>query len=204
MFDPMQPRMGGLETEEDRQQFLLFAIAVAGKEAQRTKAALNLFLIELLKVVPDAARPFDMIHRATDEQLMTALKASKIGQYSRIFIAYREVAERFSYPRYYLFIPLYGVKVEELESVHGIGPKTARYFVQYAQGNRQVAAIDTHLLKWLRDLGYGWVPKNTPPAGPRYRACEEAFLHECYIRSWDPIEADFKVWKAYREGSAVA
>lgn len=203
MIDPFSPDMGGLETEEDRQEFLLFAIAVAGKESQRTKAALNLFLIELLKVAPNTSRPFEMINEVSDEQLMAALKASKIGQYSRIFKAYREVARRFVYPQHYLFIPLYGVKVHELEEIHGIGPKTARYFVQYAQGNRQVAAIDTHLLKWLRDLGYR-VPKNTPPAGPRYRAYEELFLNECYIRGWDPIEADFHIWKTYKEGGRVA
>lgn len=210
MIDPGVPDMGGLNSETDRQEFLLFCIAVAGKESSRTKAALNMLLIELLQDADTMkSYPFDLVEWAAGQGVLgDYLRRSKIGQYTRIERAFTEVARRFNLntteiPKKGARMPLERITVQQLESVPGIGPKTARYFVQYAQGRTDVAAIDTHLLKWLRDLGYE-APSSTPPAGPKYRTCEAAFLHECEKRGVNPVDMDFKVWSTYRSGGRVA
>jgi thermostable 8-oxoguanine DNA glycosylase len=85
--------------------------------------------------------------------------------------------------------------VEQLEAIHGVGPKTARFFLLWTGRKIRCAALDTHLLKFLRDLGYK-VPKNTP-SGTRYAVIEKIALAEADKRGMNPNDFDWIIWDAY-------
>jgi thermostable 8-oxoguanine DNA glycosylase len=59
------------------------------------------------------------------------------------------------------------------------------------------AALDTHLLKFLREIGIEDVPDSTPPAGATYARLERAFLEFCDRAKVDPATVDLAVWNHY-------
>jgi len=65
--------------------------------------------------------------------------------------------------------------LEELMSVHGVGQKTARFFLLHTRPDCQCAVLDTHILKWLRDNQVD-APQNTPTSVKQYLALEKQFL----------------------------
>lgn len=86
----------------------------------------------------------------------------------------------------------------DLEAIPGIGPKTSRYFILATRPGARYAALDTHILKWLRSLGYD-APQGTPPAGPTYDRLEQAFLAEADRLGESPGDLDLRIWKQYAE-----
>ena len=88
--------------------------------------------------------------------------------------------------------------VKDLESVYGIGPKTARFFILHTRRNANVACLDTHILKWLSELGFN-APKNTP-SGNKYLQLEKLILAICKLCSWKPADLDISIWLRYAKG----
>jgi hypothetical protein len=84
--------------------------------------------------------------------------------------------------------------IKELEAVPGIGPKTARFFILWTRPDAHCAALDVHVLRYLRSKGYP-APKSTPPAGRRYRKLEQAFLAEADRQGMTARELDLAVWE---------
>jgi thermostable 8-oxoguanine DNA glycosylase len=80
----------------------------------------------------------------------------------------------------------------ELETIHGIGPKTARFFIIWTRPDARVAALDVHVLRWLKTLGYD-APSQTP-SGKRYVELEIAFLAEADRRRVTPHILDQQIW----------
>jgi hypothetical protein len=122
----------------------------------------------------------------TYKQLGWRLRRFKMGQYTRINKAFRAAVK----------LDLDNLTIESLESVPGLGPKTARMIILYYEPNAECIPLDTHILKWLRANGYA-APKSTPPAGKKYRELELAFLAEGKKRGLTPAEWDTQVWKSY-------
>jgi thermostable 8-oxoguanine DNA glycosylase len=85
--------------------------------------------------------------------------------------------------------------VEDLESVHGIGPKTARCFIIHSRKNARHAGLDTHILKFLREKGHE-VPKATP-TGKKYRELEGVFLDYADKSGKSVAEFDLDIWRHY-------
>jgi 3-methyladenine DNA glycosylase/8-oxoguanine DNA glycosylase len=85
--------------------------------------------------------------------------------------------------------------IENLESIWGIGPKTARCFLMHSRKGMRVAGLDTHVLKFLGTKGIA-VPKSTP-TGKRYKVLEEAFLKLCDEVGKEPAEYDLEIWNKY-------
>ena len=112
-----------------------------------------------------------------------------MGQYTRINKAFRAAVN----------LDLDNLTIESLESVPGLGPKTARMVILYYEPNAECIPLDTHILKWLRANGYD-APKSTPQAGKKYRELELAFLAEGKKRGLTPAEWDTQVWKSYAKG----
>lgn len=155
---------------------------VANKEAKSTEKKLHLLYKEL-----PGYTPFNKVKKAVEGgYLMDALKKVKVGQYTRIHRAFTEVIE----------LNLDTVSVESLESVHGIGPKTARMIMLYYQPNLSVVPLDTHVLKHLRVLGYD-APKSTPAPGNTYKKWEQIFIEEAKKAGMSVREYDTYVWKKY-------
>jgi thermostable 8-oxoguanine DNA glycosylase len=62
------------------------------------------------------------------------------------------------------------------------------------------AGLDTHVLKWLRDLGYD-APKATP-SKKQYLAFEKVFVDIADILSMPIATLDLAIWNAYSTGGS--
>ena len=83
---------------------------------------------------------------------------------------------------------------EDLEAIPGIGQKTSRFFITHSRPNQNYAILDTHILAWLKSLGYNDIPKSTP-AGKRYQEIEQLFLFEAKKRNVSAADLDLQIWK---------
>ena len=168
--------------ERDVQWWLIYSIIVAGKSykfAERAVAKLKAF--QRGKQVP-----FDMIRRLIDHDLLgSALRNTRTGNYRRIEQALRELVRS--------KIDLASCSPQDLEAIHGIGPKTARFFILTTRPNYRCAALDIHVLRWLGAQGYD-VPPQTP-TGDRYAELERVFLREADERGMTPRQLDSKIWE---------
>lgn len=177
-------------TQAELEEFLLFAILVAGKTAKTQAEKLERFLNmrDMLKISEDYS-PLQFIKflSTMDGMLTRAMKVEKLGQYERLGKAFRGILQFEG--------KLDSVTLEELESVEGIGPKTARFFLLHSRPDQKVAALDTHILKFLSEKGYK-VPKSTP-SKKKYRAIEEIFLAECDKAGKNVADMDLEIWKSY-------
>jgi thermostable 8-oxoguanine DNA glycosylase len=91
----------------------------------------------------------------------------------------------------------------DLEKIHGIGPKTARFWILWTRPDARYAALDVHILRWMRERGHK-APKQTPSAPKTYARLEKAFLAEADKRGLTPRELDFKIWQASASAANVA
>ena len=176
-------------TQAELEEFLLFAILVAGKTAKTQAEKLNRFLKLKSKLgLPSDTTPFQYLQFLCNLQDMkTPMMVCKLGQYNRIEKAFRGIIQFHG--------RLDSVTVEELESVKGIGPKTARFFILHSRPDQQVACLDTHILKWMGSKGYN-VPKTTP-SKKKYKQIESDFLHECHKVGKKVADMDLEIWKSY-------
>lgn len=141
--------------DNELQTFWLFCILVAGKNSDTTSRALT-------KIVADLApwdNPFDGIKRIGFEGLQDILRKYKTGQYDRIARAIWQSLD----------IDLRTCSVEDLTKIHGVGPKTARFFLLHSREFCDEIVLDTHILRWMREkCGIENVPDNTPQNPTRY------------------------------------
>ena len=142
-------------TDNELQTFWLFCILVAGKNSDTTSRALT-------KIVGDLTpwdNPFDGIRRIGFEGLQDILRKHKTGQYDRITRAIWHSLD----------INLKTCSVEDLTKIHGVGPKTARFFLLHSREFCEEIVLDTHILRWMREkCGVENVPDNTPQNSGRY------------------------------------
>jgi thermostable 8-oxoguanine DNA glycosylase len=184
--------IGGVYDEEARlERFWLYCIFAAGKNADLARGALNRLLYGI------DASPFTYLEYLLEESytLHNALVASKIGQYTRIERAIKGTVELLRNDGGNE-ISIRDATIEQLESIHGVGPKTARFFALHARGE-EVAVLDVHVLRWMREVcGFRDLPTRTPQSGPRYRQIEKQFL--ALAKSHFPCitvaDADLLIW----------
>lgn len=142
-------------TENELQTFWLFCILVAGKNSDTTSRALT-------KIVGDLApwdNPFDGIRRIGFEGLQDILRKYKTGQYDRIARAIWHSLD----------LDLRTCSVEDLTKIHGVGPKTARFFLLHSREFCEEIVLDTHILNWMKTkCGIENVPDNTPQNTKKY------------------------------------
>jgi thermostable 8-oxoguanine DNA glycosylase len=181
-------------TEAELEEFLMFAILVAGKTAKTQAKKLDSFLQQQQFANAEAQKqgrswtPFDELElQIKNNYLTTNMMEHKLGQYKRLLIAFLGIL-RFKGN-------LKNVSVEELESIKGIGSKTARFFLLHSRKDVQFAVLDTHILKWLREQGYD-APKATPTK-KKYAVLEKIFLTEAWKREMLPADLDLLIWKSY-------
>lgn len=174
MIDPNQVTNFN-RTSAELQEFILFCSVVAGKSARQQAHKLNWFLDT------GTGEPFEKIERM---DLMQRLKESKLGQYNRLHTVFQEI----------VYLDLAHCTVEELEAIPGIGKKTSRFFLLHSRPNQNLAVLDTHILAWMKSIGYKNIPKATP-TGNRYRIIEQWFLNEAKKRKMTPADLDLQIWK---------
>ena len=178
-------------TEAELEEFLMFAILVAGKGAKQQSKKLEQFLNLKSKLgLPSDTTPFQYLTFLCNMQDMrTPMKVCKLGQYNRIENAFRGILQFKG--------KLSTVTVEELESIKGIGSKTARFFVLHSRPNQKVAVLDTHILKWMKSLGHN-VPKTTP-SKKKYGIIEKVFLCIAEARGMSIADLDLMIWKSFSQ-----
>ena len=159
-----------------KQEFLLFCILSVGKNSDVAAAKLK----QLLSGKDRWETPFEYLQR-TD--LAAQVIEAKTGQYKRVLSALTQAIQ----------LDVETVTLGELLSIHGIGPKTARFFLVHAQG-KEYAVLDTHILKWMRQF-FPDVPKATPPA-KHYSKWEKLCL--MFMKAEYPqlttLMADLAIW----------
>lgn len=195
MIDPVNMTRYGL-SEQELEEVILFCCAVAGKNALTTAKALDKFLIGLRadNALDFDGSPFDLIlgdlySNNTQEFLAQRLKSCGMGCYNhraRTFLALAHSN-----------LDLKTCSIEELEQIPGIGPKTARYFLLHTRENVRVSVLDTHILRFMSDLGYQ-VPRSTP-TGKRYLEIEQWFLNEADLSDKSLAQFDLDIWNEYRQ-----
>jgi thermostable 8-oxoguanine DNA glycosylase len=170
-------------TQDELEEFLLFCVMVAGKGAKQTAMKLDEFLSHR-----DGKSPLGFVEDLINEgSLDYMMRLFKLGQYGRLASAFAGIVK--------FKDRLKEVSANELESVSGIGPKTARFFLLHSRENIQHAVLDTHILKWLRSHGEN-APKSTP-SGEKYLQLEQRFLNLAKDYQMSIADLDLAVWKQY-------
>lgn len=167
---------------------MLFSICAAGKNAATTARILNRLTTHVF------AGEYIIQILATDTFLAKYLKSQGIGCYNNRAKTIKQLAEKIAANKDFLKT----ATISDLESIHGIGPKTARFFIMHSRPNQQVAALDTHILKELRANGID-APKSTPPAGRKYHQLEQEFIKLAKKSGKTIAEYDLEVWLKHRK-----
>ena len=172
----------------EKEYFLIFSIIVAGRNAKMAVEK----TWRLLEFTWGEETPFDLIKHYIDHNTLTQkLKSLKIGQYTRIEKALKDIIN----------LNVETCTLDDLLACHGVGNKTARFFLLNTRKDAEYAVLDTHVLKWLNSLFGNWmsVPKSTPTSGSRYALWEykaiQAMKKEYPERTL--AQADFEIWKTF-------
>ena len=166
--------------------FILFAVAVAGKQAVTISDKVHSFLTECGCEGSPFSRIRMMVNRGTlDENL----RRVRMGKYTLLGRAYPDLAFRMD-------LDLRTATEDQLESVPGISSKTARFFTCHSRAAARVGVVDTHMLKYLRDAGIPGVPEGNA-AGRHYERLEKAVHGEVERLGMDHADFDQKVWSWY-------
>jgi hypothetical protein len=196
MIDPTKItnyRLSQAKTEE----VLLFWVCAAGKNGVTAAKCLDRLLStwrERASRIKPKPSPFDIIrHISQVGDLADEMKNHGIGCYNAKAKTFLHLVGK--------SMDLKKCTVEDLESVPGIGPKTARCFLIHSRPNQQYAGLDTHVLKFLRDKGHE-VPKSTP-TGKKYRDLETVFLKYVAESGMTVADFDLMIWNDYRNRKAA-
>lgn len=139
-------------SDSELETFWLFCLFVAGKNSDTASLKLSQFLEGMIPW----DTPFSYLK---DIDIYNSLIKIKSGQYSRLSKAIEQS----------LSLDLRNCSLDDLTNIHGVGPKTARFFLLHTRENCKYAVLDTHILKWIRNhYGYGDAPKDTPQKQDEY------------------------------------
>ena len=181
-------------TEEELQLFLLFCIVVAGKTAYIQAEKLEQFLLSVNKrlMMPENVKPFQTIKSAEQHGILfEEIKLAKLGQYKKIYSAFKYISEReFNLNR---------MTPKILEEIPGVGMKTSRFFLLHSDTfyKDKIAILDTHILKFIKENIDDRAPKSTPVIPLTYRYWEDMFLGWCVKNDKNVADFDLEVWKKY-------
>lgn len=158
---------------------LIYSMIVAGKSAAFADKVGN-------RLYGDRTRSafawFRFVRQAG--RLGDALRSARSGNYGKLEKGISELIDA--------NLDLATCTAAQLEKIHGIGPKTSRFFLLWTRPGAVHAALDTHVLKWLRFIGHD-APKATP-TGDKYAALERVFIKEARARVMTPRQLDAIIW----------
>jgi thermostable 8-oxoguanine DNA glycosylase len=171
------------------EEFLLFCVLVANKNATRIAISLE----KLLEYGRDhwcclsAFEIVKAIHKNDD--LPGLLKHYGVGCYNRKAEYILKTAN--------CGLDLRACTTEDLEAIPGIGMKTARYFILHTRKNAKVACLDTHMLKWLSYYTKYDVPDSTPTR-KKYLELEQVVIKIAEMFKVSNAELDLLIWNKQR------
>jgi hypothetical protein len=186
-------------SEAELEEFLLFCVVVAGKNADQQAAKLESFL--------GGRRPFAFIRSSEREgSLESRLRDVRLGKYALLGRSFRELAASGA--------DLASCPWEELTAFPGIGIKTAKFFVLHSRPGEMHGVLDTHVLSWMREHWAGpgrsglAVPLHSPQDPRVYRFWETVYFgmvsarHHRGPAQVDWARFDLDLWKERRGGQA--
>lgn len=180
------------QTQDKLEYKLLYSLVVAGKNATFAENVMKKFLS--YAGYDYTANPMALVRMLVKNGgLMSHLLDCRTGNYQKLQHAFETVAFAVGGG----VLNLKTCTPQDLEAIKGIGPKTSRFFLLWTRKNEQYAALDTHILKWLRYLGHD-APKTTP-TGKKYAELEEAFLEEVEKRKTVTSKLDYQIWEWCRD-----
>jgi len=141
--------------------------------------------------------PFALIRNLVkDGGLRKHLEHCGLGQYERIEKAFSSLAQA--------DLNLRTVGWVTLCTFHGVGLKTAKFFLLHSRPNERHAVLDTHVLKELRRLyPRRRVPRTTPGSPEEYFRLEKLWLDHLEKKGCtDFAAADLAVWNAAQPPSS--
>jgi hypothetical protein len=171
--------------------FVLFAYFVAGYRSDTVAPRLNGFLAANVR---DGETPFQVVARlAAAETLAAQLAAFGLnGQITRRMIGLPQLAA--------LDVRDFATAdaaalIVRLESVHGMGPKSARFVLLHSRPDVRCAVLDRHILRFLERQGEKIRDTSRTPTSPRrYAQLEAAFLAAAHERRMTPAALDLALW----------
>lgn len=186
-------------TNEELERFLMFCIAVAGKNAFTTDKAFDKMIAFCERSYPGIMHDEGLLGTIGEALADGGLTPDHLKVFG--FGCYNQRAKSFEA----LFLAreagrdLRRASPAELEQIPGIGMKTSRYFILHSRKNVPLAALDRHILRWLADHGVERVPQSTPQSAKEYLRLEQEFLKRV-PRGMTPAELDLNIWNFYRSG----
>tara|TARA_Y100000994_G_C15582037_1_gene396941 strand:- start:105 stop:755 length:651 start_codon:yes stop_codon:yes gene_type:complete len=172
---------------EQLESFWLFCMFVAGKNSDYASRCLSK-LIHGAKLGQDIGEEgvFNYFRSIGRTGVHNALVASKVGQYGRLTKGIMQSLD----------LDLRTCSLDDLLKIHGVGNKTARFFLLHTRQGCDYAVLDTHILAWLRDHGVEDAPKNTPTNSKLYRELEKQFryLSRLQFPYLSDAQIDLLVW----------
>lgn len=175
-------------TDAELEELILFLVLVAGKQANRTAYLLERFLEGNLD------RPFDYIRELIkNNSLDSELRKHKTGNYTKTEKAFKQLVDNYSGS------DLRKITRDELLKIHGIGLKSASCFLLWTKesAKNSYAALDTHILAFLREELKLKTPKSTPSKN-EYLKLEKIFLTYARSLKRDAASLDLEIWKSRR------
>lgn len=174
-------------TDDELECRILFWILAAGKNGVTSAVCLGNLLNYLAIKHSNVSSPFKLLSYKP-EDLPNLLKAHGIGCYRNKAKTIKQLIES--------DINLRTCTVDDLEVIHGIGPKTSRCFIIHSRANQRYAGLDTHILKFMRDQGFK-TPKSTPNK-KQYKEIERQFIFLADKANKSIAEFDLAIWNEYR------
>lgn len=179
-------------SREELEARVIYASVVAGKSADFADEACKRLWV-LLKAYkgrqgsPEENSPFWRIRRVIAKHGSPdyILRLARTGNYTKLTKCLHELV--------IADVDLATCKPSELEAIHGIGPKTSRFFITWTRPEARYAVLDTHILRWMRKRGHD-APESTPSM-PRYKVLEDLFLAEADKLGLTPRQLDYALWK---------
>jgi len=176
------------------EEFLLFCIVVAGKTAYIQAQKLNDFLVSVNTrlCMPEYINPFQSLKSAEQHGiLMEEIQKAKLGQYKKIYAGFKYISEH--------NLDLRNTTTEQLELVPGVGMKSSRFFLLHSDETYKdnIAILDTHILKFIKENIDNRAPKSTPTIRVTYKYWEDVFLYWCELNNKSVADFDLEVWKSY-------
>ena len=202
MIDPSNVT-NAARTAAELEEFLLFCIVVAGKNADQQAAKLERFL--------GGRPPFAFVRAcARDATLGARLREARLGKYALLDRSFRALARS--------GVDLRTCPWGDLTRFPGIGIKTAKFFVLHSRPGEMHGVLDTHVLGWMRERAGPAsrrplaVPRHSPQDPVAYRFWETVYFGMVATRHHRPRGAapvdwarfDLDLWKERRAGPAPA
>jgi len=176
------------------QEFLLYCICVAGKKSEIESPKVRKFCMD--GRMGFGLLPFDLIRKllkissVEEDGLKQHLKKYKISPYEQRYNSFKDVVN---------LLPndLSEVTLDQLMEVRGISTKTSRFFLTHSREDFDEPVLDTHILRFLKDVGHTDIPTSTPQNPEVYAKVAELFRRWANFEGMSVTDFDLHIWTKY-------